>query len=329
VLHNDLEILVFTYNRADNLRRTLGALAESPFAGCQVTVLDNCSTDDTPAVCEELGSRFPRFRAIRHTRNIGLGPNYLRAVELSGSRYSWVLSDDELFDFSDCQDVIDAIEQGDVDLISLGSGAQRPWERGLRATTQELFARGQRYFFVFTFVAGVIFRTEQFDSHCVAAGYRNSANLYPQFEHILQCLLQNRPVYVSRSVITRRNMRPTLETVGSNMYWFVASMRSNDTISDPAIRSRAIWDAAATRAEWVRLLAGYIATERLDHPERLPRELVEIAAIFDWQQRLILLGLLPLAVVPRGVYAFVRRLNPRRRARAAAPDGQDFDTLRL
>jgi glycosyltransferase involved in cell wall biosynthesis len=328
VLHDDLEILVFTYNRADNLRRTLGELAESPFAGCQVTVLDNCSTDDTPAVCEELGSRFPRFRTIRHTRNIGLGPNYLRAVELSRSRYSWVLSDDELFDFSDCQDVIDAIEEGEVDLISLGSGGQQPWERGLRATTQELFARGQRYFFVFTFVAGVIFRTEQFDSHCVAAGYRNSDNLYPQFEHILQCLLQNRLVYASRSQITRRNMRPTLETIGTNMHWFVAAMRSNDTIPDRAIRSRAIWDAAPTKAEWVRLLAGYIATERLDHPERLPRELVEIAVIFDWEQRLILLALLPLAVIPRRLYALVRRLNPRRRAQAA-PDRQDFDALRL
>src|SRR4051812_28649789 len=120
MLADDLAIMVFTYNRADNLRRTLEQLEDSPFAACRITVLDNHSTDHTPDVCRAFEGRFPRYRVIRHRVNIGLGPNYLRGVELSDARYSWILSDDEDFDFSDCSDVIEAIEEGEVDLFSLG-----------------------------------------------------------------------------------------------------------------------------------------------------------------------------------------------------------------
>src|SRR4051794_22980561 len=230
MVDDDLAIMVFTYNRADNLRRTLEQLAASPFAGCRITVLDNHSTDRTPEVCRELESRFARYRVVRHRLNIGLGPNYLRAVELSEARYSWILSDDEEFDFTDCGDVIEAIEAGEVDLISLGSPAQQEWERGQRASARELFERGQRFYFVFTFVAGVIFRTEHFDSSCTTLGYRNVDNLYPQFEHINQCLEQDRDVLVSRTWVVRRNVREVHETVGSHLYWFLTAVRSNRMI---------------------------------------------------------------------------------------------------
>ena len=326
----NLEILVFTYNRAENLAYTLTQLRESPFADCKLTVLDNASTDATPAVCEEHGRRFRDFHVVRHRVNIGLGPNYLRAVELSRSTYSWVLSDDETFDFSDCGDVLDALGEEAFDLISLGSPGQYDWERGLRTTTQELVDRGARFLFAFTFVAGVIFRTALFDSHCVAQGYRNVDNLYPQIPFLLKTLELNSPVYVSKREVVRRTDRPDVETVGSNLYWFTASVRSNALISDPAFRRRATYDGADTRAGWVRMLAENIALERLDHPERLRRELVTLFILFSWDQRLLLLLLTPLALVPRGVYARLRSLLRRRRSGEAPAEGPgSFDPLRL
>jgi hypothetical protein len=68
------------------------------------------------------------------------------------------MGDDDNLDFSDCHDVIDAIGTGRFDLISLGSMAQRPEERGVTATVRELVERGTRYFSTFTFITGVIFR---------------------------------------------------------------------------------------------------------------------------------------------------------------------------
>lgn len=330
MLQNDLAITVFTYNRAANLRDTLEQLASGPFARCSVTVLDNHSTDATPAVCAEFEDRFERYRVIRNGVNVGLGANYLRAVEHSEAPYSWILTDDEHFDFSDCGDVIAAIEEGEVDLISLGSPAQQQWERGLRTTTRALFDQGQRYFFVFTFVAGVIFRTEQFDDTCIAAGYRNAGNLYPQFEHIRQCLERDRPVLVSRAWITRRNVRPVEETVGSHLFWYLTALRSIALIDDPVIRHRANWDMSASRRAWVIDLAARIAMERIDRPQHLFRELGEVLLLVEPGQRLIVAALTPLAFVPRGPMRGFRRLLRRVRGIVGAPeDTPDYDELRL
>lgn len=330
MLQDDLAITVFTYNRAANLRDTLEQLAGSPFVDCSLTVLDNHSPDETPEVCREFEERFERYRVIRNRVNVGLGANYLRAVEHSEAPYSWILTDDEDFDFSDCGDVIAAIEDGEVDLISLGSPAQQQWERGLRSTTRTLFDRGQRYFFVFTFVAGVIFRTEQFDDTCVAVGYRNAGNLYPQFEHIRQCLEYDRPVLVSRAWITQRNVRPVDETVGSHLFWYVTALRSIALIDDPVIRYRANWDMSASRTAWIVDLAARIAMERLDRPERLRRELGEVLLLVSPGQRLLVAALAPLAFAPPGLLRAVRRFHRCRRGipahgEAATP----YDELRL
>src|SRR5690349_20144371 len=98
---DELELFVVTYNRAGALRRTLEALLVSPFSGCAITVLDNASVDETPAVCEEFAGRFARLRTVRHARNVGFGANYLRAIELARAPYTWILADDDDYDFSD------------------------------------------------------------------------------------------------------------------------------------------------------------------------------------------------------------------------------------
>ena len=58
---------------------------------------------------------------VRHPKNIGANPNILRAVETSNSIYTWIICDDDFYDFSDCLDIIDAINSEKFDLISPGT----------------------------------------------------------------------------------------------------------------------------------------------------------------------------------------------------------------
>lgn len=304
-----LEILVFTYNRADALRRTLAALVDSPFSACRITILDNCSTDHTPDVSAEFAQRFDRLRVVRHSRNIGLGPNYLRAVELSRARYSWILSDDEHLDFSRAEDVLEAIEAGEVDLISLGTPGQHDWERGLRTTTRELLDRGQRYFWVWTFAAGVIFRTERFDSAAVSAGYRHLHGDYahfPHFEFVYACLREDRSVYVSREVIVARGDGHAPRTAGSPLSWLTEIMRPTTRIAEPDLRRAAVEQAAESRAGWLRLLISGILFERIERPERVWSQLGELAASLPAEQRRLLALATPIALIPRGVLLAAR-----------------------
>jgi glycosyltransferase involved in cell wall biosynthesis len=325
-LETQLELALVTYNRAQHLDRTLEQLRKGLFAGCRITILDNCSTDDTPTVCERHVRSLPQLSVVRHRRNIGASANYLRAVELARAPYTWVLADDDDLDFTDCQDVIDVILSGSADLISLGAPGQDPRERGRWTSAARLVASGARFFYVFTFVPGVVFRSELFDSHCVADGYRNVANLYPQFPFLARAVAADFSVYVARRQLVTR--RPQASSDGdrglpSTLFWLQRWARSCAFV--PAeLRARAIYEAAESRAAWARLLAVGIVFEKLFYPDRVWSKLARLGMELRGDQRILLLALSPLALVPSGAYGAVRRVL---RGRGAHQPGA-VDTLR-
>ena len=89
---------------------------------------------------------------IRHKKNIGSSPNYLRAVELSNLKYTWILCDDDPLDFSDCADVIDAIESGKYDILLIGDPQDIVWEGGVVTNTKELIDKSGRYYDILGFI---------------------------------------------------------------------------------------------------------------------------------------------------------------------------------
>jgi len=75
----DFSVIVCTYNGASNLPRCLGALASqrgTEGIEWEVLVVDNNSTDDTPAVAHRLAKELPI--TIRYTQETQQGLNYAR-----------------------------------------------------------------------------------------------------------------------------------------------------------------------------------------------------------------------------------------------------------
>jgi GT2 family glycosyltransferase len=93
-------VVVVTYNRADLLERCLAALAASRRAPDAVLVVDNCSSDRTPQLLEELLHRgaLP-LRVIRTEHNLGgAGGFHLGVSEAyaAGHDRIWLMDDDVL-----------------------------------------------------------------------------------------------------------------------------------------------------------------------------------------------------------------------------------------
>lgn len=325
MLEEKLELLLITYNRAPYLERTLSQLLESPFAACKITVLDNCSPDDTQAVCQKYQARFPQMRVLRHPKNVGACPNYLKAVEMSASPYTWVLCDDDTFDFSDCGDVLEAIKGESVDLIAVGSPFQEKWPRGRQTTSGALHRAGYRYFATLTFIPGLIFKTALFDSACLAKGYRNSTYSYPHFEFITQTLLRDCSILIPKRQIVIRDSHN--DSLPSSLFAFRAWVGSCATIEDPRLRRLAIYEAGATRREWLQNVAIAIALEKIMHPRTAARALAEIAVPLSADQLLRLGLLLPLLLVPSSLLSAAR--NWRKRGEPAPDLNKPFDDFRL
>lgn len=200
LLAEKLEIVIITYNRAKFLISTLKQIEESPFSRCKVTVLDNKSTDST--VRETLNIK-PNFRELVITTNkvnIGANANVIRAFETSNSHYTWVLCDDDKYDFSYCEDVIDAIINEEYNLIHMGAHEEYWKFCGISATPRDLVSRGYPYFKYSSFLPCNILRTEFFYKSIIKA-YSNIVNWYPHMPCLIELYETDELVYIAKNRI--------------------------------------------------------------------------------------------------------------------------------
>ena len=95
-----LSILVPVYNVQPYLRECLASVVEQLDGddGVQILLLDDCSTDGSEALMQELARRWPdRLQLLRHERNSGLSAARNTMIDAARGEYLWFLdSDDKL-----------------------------------------------------------------------------------------------------------------------------------------------------------------------------------------------------------------------------------------
>lgn len=82
------------YNGAALIGETVASLKAQHFTDFEVVIVDDCSTDDTPAILAAIGD--PRFRLFRADRNAGPVHARNRAVAEARGRYIAALDADDL-----------------------------------------------------------------------------------------------------------------------------------------------------------------------------------------------------------------------------------------
>jgi glycosyltransferase involved in cell wall biosynthesis len=205
-----LEIFVITYNRSKFLEKTLMYLKDSKFANFQITVQNNCSTDDTIEVFHSFqnnyGESFKSLKLISNLFNFGPNVNFLKAIELSQSKYTWVLCDDDVINAADVDDVLKILHEENFDLIHVGAHPER--ERvifALKEIPRKLIEKGYRYFTYSSFIPCNIFKTELFQKQFLISGYNNVTNAYPHMPYLFDVFLKDKLIYISkRQIVTAR-----------------------------------------------------------------------------------------------------------------------------
>ena len=164
----NLELFLITYNRKEKLRRTLEAIlkSNSPVRGFPLTVLDNASTDGSSEMLAELAATHSNIRHIRHTKNIGGNANIARAFEMASAEYVWVLCDDDDYDFSAWDEVVELLRQKPIAVV---------------VASYLLPSKETEYLFrQLSFVPAAIYRTDIITSDVVQNMYFNIAYMFPQ-----------------------------------------------------------------------------------------------------------------------------------------------------
>jgi glycosyltransferase involved in cell wall biosynthesis len=83
------------FNGERYLAGQIRSLLSQTFQDLEVVIVDNSSTDATPAICQSFVEQDSRVRYFRNDTNIGLSRNYQRAFHLArGEYFKWAAHDD-------------------------------------------------------------------------------------------------------------------------------------------------------------------------------------------------------------------------------------------
>ena len=117
--------IVANYNYGSYLREAVRSLERQSNPPDEILIVDDCSTDDSHTVLEELQDA--GYRVIRNSRNLGIIENFRKAVENTNSDYVFILGADNKLrtDYiRECRNALDSnpdIAVAYTDMLIFGS----------------------------------------------------------------------------------------------------------------------------------------------------------------------------------------------------------------
>jgi glycosyltransferase involved in cell wall biosynthesis len=89
-----ISVIITTYNYAHTVGTAIRSALAQDYPNLEVLVLDNASTDATPALLASFANE-PRLRYHRHPQNVGMVPNHNAGLRLAKGEYISFLSADD------------------------------------------------------------------------------------------------------------------------------------------------------------------------------------------------------------------------------------------
>jgi len=300
-----LHIFLLTYNREKSLRRTLEAVAASALRDCPLTVMDNCSPDGTPKVCEDFRPLLPLMEIRRHPRNIGFGANFLRSLELSRGEYTWVLCDDDTLFPEQAPPLLDLLRTHRPEACFIGGPRQDAWPAGLAVSPREIQDRLGTFLTGQSFVPALIFKSSLITSSELVEGYFGIRTNFPQLAIGRKLLAKDIPCAVLRPPILRRD-DPVEKS--PNPIDGIDGWSSFCRTLPPADRERAFYSifGQPDTAGMVKELLRMVLWMKIDGGNDPGYQLARISAAVTWRLRPALWLCRLACLVPGSVYNAAR-----------------------
>lgn len=203
-IKDKLQIILITYNRAKHVKKTFEQFffEDSPVKDCEFIVQDNNSIDNTRQIVEEFSKKHSNIKYTKNKYNLGISGTIARAIEIARKEYVWIIGDDDKFDFSNWQEVENAINKNEK-MICLARYAL-PEEHKNNVAYQ---------LFQLTFITGGIYSTTLFNDTTIKNAFDNIFTLFPHLPPILFYINNGGKIYVVDKAVADNGMDITTTDV--------------------------------------------------------------------------------------------------------------------
>ncbi len=122
-----LSIIIPVYNSEKYLASCIESVLAQTYTGFELLLVDDCSTDTSPAICESFAARDSRVRVIRHAENRGISGTRYDGFRASAGEFISFIDNDDLLprrayeimmaDIGDCDMSVVSSEGADGDAV--------------------------------------------------------------------------------------------------------------------------------------------------------------------------------------------------------------------
>lgn len=111
-----ISIIVPVFNVEKYLERCVESLVNQTYKNLEIILVDDCSTDSSPEICETLAKGDERIKVVHKEKNEGLGFARNTGIENSSGDYILFIDSDDYLDIKTCEITKEKLEKTDSDI---------------------------------------------------------------------------------------------------------------------------------------------------------------------------------------------------------------------
>lgn len=138
-MNKSVSIIIPAYNEETKLMPTvsfaLEALSRHNIADFEIIIFDDASTDRTGEVADELVKKYSQIKVIHNPKNMNLGFNFVRGIQLAKKEFVGMVPGDNEIDPETLDNVFNALGRADIVMTYIQNPEVRPWGRRFLSAT--------------------------------------------------------------------------------------------------------------------------------------------------------------------------------------------------
>lgn len=115
-----ISVVMPIYNVEKHLRQAIDSVLAQSFQDFELILVDDCSPDRCPNICEEYVADFEKISVVHHEVNKGLSEARNTGMDVAEGKYIWFMDSDDYVDSELFQCVYDSIQRNPAEVIVFG-----------------------------------------------------------------------------------------------------------------------------------------------------------------------------------------------------------------
>lgn len=115
-----ISVVMPVYNVEKHLRKAVGSVLKQSYQNFEIILVDDCSPDGCPELCEQIAKEDSRIKVLHHEKNQGLSMARNTGMEEASGTYIWFMDSDDYVEDGLFEAVRQSVEENPAELIVFG-----------------------------------------------------------------------------------------------------------------------------------------------------------------------------------------------------------------